>query len=250
MRLYQHILYWVLVVAGLTLVFGNAFKSYSEAFYFVSLLLPVVMGTSYFFNYFLVPRYLFAKRFRLFALYTIYMVIVSLCLELLASITAMLLIIHFKVNETGPLVTDIYFLALIMYFFVFVKSFILLLNHYYSDKRVIHELEIRQQQLEKGYFTITSDRKTRRIQFDDVLYIESLADYVKIHLKDGQEISSKHKISRLEEELPDIFLRIHRSFLVNTRNTNTFTREYVVIGDLELPVGRSFKQNVVKFLDQ
>ena len=207
------------------------------------------MGTSYFFNYYLVPRYLFTKRFGLFALYTFYLLVVSLCLELLASVSAMLLIVFFKVNDTGPLVTDVYFLALILYFFVFVKSFILMLNRYFSDKQVIHALEIRQQQMEQGYFTITSERKTRRISFDDVQYVESLADYVKIHLKDGKEITSKHKISHLENELPDTFLRIHRSFLVNTNYVDAFTREYVLMGDLELPVGRSFKQNVVKFLD-
>jgi hypothetical protein len=207
------------------------------------------MGTSYFFNYYLVPRYLFTKRFGLFALYTFYLLVVSLCLELLASVSAMLLIVFFKVNDTGPLVTDVYFLALIMYFFVFVKSFILMLNRYFSDKQVIHALEIRQQQMEQGYFTITSERKTRRISFDDVQYVESLADYVKIHLKDGKVITSKHKISHLENELPDTFLRIHRSFLVNTNYVDAFTREYVLMGDLELPVGRSFKQNVVKFLD-
>lgn len=250
MKIYQHILYWILVIIGLTLIFGNAFKSYTESFYFVSLLLPVVMGTSYFFNYYLVPNYLFPRKFWLFGLYTFYMVIVSLSLELLACIGAMLLIIFLKVNETGPLVTDVYFLALIMYFFVFLKSFLLLVKHYFLDRQVIHDLELKQQQLDQGYFTVRSERKSVRLQFEEVMFIESLADYVRIHTLDGREINTKQKISKLESELPDIFVRIHRSFLVNKNNTSLFTREYVMVGENEIPVGRSYKQNVVRYLEK
>ncbi len=98
MKTYQHIIFWVLVYASLTLIFTNWFEGRIEAFYYVSLLLPVVMGTSYFFNYYLVPRYLFNRRFFLFGLYSFYMLVVSLCLELIVSVVAMLLIIYF-VNQ-------------------------------------------------------------------------------------------------------------------------------------------------------
>ena len=248
MKTYQHIIFWIIVIIGLTLVFGDWFQSYSEAFYYVCLLLPIVMGTSYFFNYYLVPKYLFARRFILFGLYSLYMVIVSLCLEIIASILAMLLMIRFQVNETSPLVNDVFLLAFILYFIVFVKSFILLVKHYFIDQRAIQDLEMKQMKLEKGFFTVTSRRQTSRIQFNEVLYIESLSDYVKIHTEDGREIVTKQKISGLEKELPDIFLRIHRSFLINTEKATSFSREIVKIGELELPVGRSYKTNVIASL--
>jgi len=250
MKIYQHIIYWILVITGLTLIFGNAFKSYIEAFYYVTLLLPVVMGTSYFFNYYLVPRFLFPRKFWLFALYSMYMFIVSLCLELLACIGAMLLIIFLEVNETGALVTDVYFLALIMYFFVFLQSFMLLVKHYFIDRQIILDMELKQQQLEQGYFTVRSERKSVRLQFEEVTFIESLADYVRIHTIDGRAINTKQKISKLETDLPEIFVRIHRSFLVNRNNTSRFTREYVVVGENEIPVGRSYKNNVIRYLEK
>ena len=124
MKVYQHILFWIVVTASLTLIFANWFGGHVEAFYYVSLLLPVVMGTSYFFNYFLVPRYLFQRKFRKFGIYTFYMFVVSLCLELLASASAMLLIVYFGVNEAGPLVTDVFTLAIILYFIVYSFNFI------------------------------------------------------------------------------------------------------------------------------
>jgi len=244
MKTYQHILFWVLVHAGLTLVFTRWFQGAVEAFYYVSLLLPVVIGTSYFFNYFLVPRYLFRKKFLQFGLYASYMLVVSLCLELLASMVAMLVIIRFRSNEAGPLVTDVFTLALVMYFIVFLKSFIMLIRHYFKDQRAIRELEEKQLQMEEGAFTVRSNRTSSRINYQDVLYIESLADYVKIHRSDGGEITSKEKISHLERQLPDMFLRIHRSFIVNKTRVTAFSSESLKIGETELPISRSFRKKV------
>ena len=52
----------------------------------------------------------------------------------------------------------------------------------------------------------------------------------------------------MEKYLPDGFLRIHRSFIVNRSKISTFSREYVIIGEKELPISRSYKQEVVSRL--
>jgi len=174
MKPYQHIIFWILVYASLTLIFASWFHGHVEAFFYVSFLLPVVIGTSYFFNYFLVPCFLFQRKFLKFGLYSFYMLVVSLCLELMASVIAMLTIIHFGINATGPLVTDVFSLAIILYFIILFKSFILLIKHYFVDQHAINELEEKQLQLEKGHFNVRSNRQTSRISFEDVLYIESL----------------------------------------------------------------------------
>lgn len=248
MKTYQHIIFWILVYGVLTLIFGSWFGGYDEAYFFVSLLLPVVMGTSYFFNYFLVPRFLFTRKFRKFTIYSFYMLVVSLCLELLASIVSLLLIIKFGVSGTGPLVTDVYTLAGILYFIVLFKSFILLIKHYFVDQRAIGELEEKQSMLDRGYFTVRSQRQTSRIRFDELLYIESLADYIQFHMEDGTQVTSKEKISHMEKVLPDGYIRIHRSFIVNRAKISKYSREFVILGETELPISRSYKQEVVKVL--
>ncbi len=244
MKTYQHIIFWIVVHASLTLIFGKMFGSYTEGFYYVSLLIPVVIGTSYFFNYFLVPRYLFTRKFSRFGLYTFYMLVVSLTLELLASVSSMLLIIQFGVNRTGPLVTDVFLLAIILYFIVLFKSFILLIKHYFIDQGAINRLEEAQSKIEKGFITVRSNRKTSRIDYDKLHYIESLADYIKIHLADGGEVISKMKISHVENELPDSFLRIHRSFIVNTEKITSFSSEEIHLDGIELPVSRTYRSKV------
>lgn len=247
-KIWQHILFWVLVYSFLTHVVADWFQGYELALYFISFQMPVIIGTSYFFNYFLVPRYLFTRRFGSFILYTVYMLIVSLCMECVSGIVAFLVIIHLGVSEVGVLITDVFTLGGILYFVVLFMSFILLVKHYFMDQRILFELEEKQQKLERGYFTIRSQRKNTRIRYSEVLYIESLSDYVQIHLEDGEILSSKEKISRMEELLPEDFVRIHRSFLVNREKVRSFNHEQVVLGSVELPVSRTYKQAALESL--
>lgn len=250
MKTYQHIIFWILVHASLTMIFGKWFESYLEAFYYVSLLLPVVMASSYFFNYYLVPRYLFTRRFLLFGIYSFYMFVISLTLELLASVTSMLMMIKFRINETGPLVTDVFLLAIILHFVVLIMAFILLIKHYFIDQSAIGELEEEKLKFQKGFITVWSQRKQTRIEFENLRYIESMSDYVKIHMVDGGELSSKEKISHLEKELPESFIRIHRSFIINREKVSSFNREEVILGEIELPISRSYRAKAVSALKE
>jgi two-component system response regulator LytT len=157
----------------------------------------------------------------------------------------MLLIIYYGINKTAGLITDVFTLAIILYFIVFFKSFILLIKHYFVDQQAISELEEKQSQIEKGYFTIRSNRQTSRVSFEELLYIESLADYIQIHRIQGSPITSKEKISHMETVLPDHFIRIHRSFIVNSRKVSNYTREHVEIGGKELPISRTYKKDAI-----
>lgn len=95
---------------------------------------------------------------------------------------------------------------------------------------------------------VRADKKMVKILLQDILYIESLKDYVLIHLPD-KRIITKQKISYLEEKLPDDkFLRIHRSFLVSIDKIEAFSPSQVEINEKELPIGRSYKNTVNEIL--
>lgn len=249
MKTWHHIFFWILVYGTLTLIFTRWTGVAMEAFYYVSLLMPVIIGTSYFFNYVLVPRYLFKRRFFQFGLYSFYMLVVSLCLEMVAGILAFLVIAYYDINENGMLITDVFIMAGLLYFVVLVMSFILLIKHYFVDQLAIDNLEEKQAQLEQGYFTVRSNRQTANIKFEELLYLESLADYIEFHLVDGSVITSKEKISHMEKALPEGFFRIHRSFIVNRSKISSFSREYVMMGEKELPISRSYKQKALSKLN-
>lgn len=248
MKAWHHIIFWIAVYGLLTIIFSDRFGGSMEAFYYVSLLMPIIIGTSYFFNYFLVPRYLFKRKFFLFGIYSLYMLVVSVCLEMIAAISALLLVIYYGINENAILFTDVFTMAGILYFIVLLTSFILLLKHYYMDQRAIDSLEEKQAQIDLGYFTVRSNRQTSSIQFDELVYLESLGDYIEFHLENGTSISSKEKISHMEDRLPEGFLRIHRSFIVNRSKISSFAMDHVMVGEMELPISRSYKQRVVGVL--
>ncbi len=96
------------------------------------------------------------------------------------------------------------------------------------------------------YFRV--DRKMVKIFLHDILYIEGFSDYVKI-ITSTKTIITKQLISALEETLPkEIFIRIHRSFIISISKINSYNADLIVIGNAELPIGRLFKQNVIRKL--
>ena len=87
-----------------------------------------------------------------------------------------------------------------------------------------------------------------KINMDDILYMESLKDYVKVYTSNGA-ITTKYKISDMEDELSGkSFLRIHRSFIINLKHITAFTASDVEIGKTELPIGESYKEHVTRAL--
>jgi two-component system LytT family response regulator len=101
---------------------------------------------------------------------------------------------------------------------------------------------------EAQFIYLKSGHKYFKVDTRDILYAESLKDYVNVHTKE-KVITSKYKISDLEKELDGKgFLRIHRSYIVNTLHITAFTTYDVEIGKIELPIGNSYKAYVFKAL--
>lgn len=100
------------------------------------------------------------------------------------------------------------------------------------------------------FMFVRADRKMVKIDFDAILYIESLSDYVKI-LTLEKTIITRETISNLEEKLPkDKFIRIHRSFIVSFKSIASYTNEFIEINEKALPISRSYKESVLQKLAQ
>ncbi len=94
------------------------------------------------------------------------------------------------------------------------------------------------------FLYLRADRKMVKILFCDILYVESLKDYLKI-VTVNKTIITRHSISSLEEMLPKkSFLRIHRSYIVALDKIDSFNGETIDIAKNELPIGRLFKHDV------
>jgi DNA-binding LytR/AlgR family response regulator len=81
-----------------------------------------------------------------------------------------------------------------------------------------------------------------KLPVTEIIYIESLDEYVKVHVK-GKFLITRESISMLEEKLPsNLFVRIHRSFLISTKSVTSVGSDGVTIDGKILPFGRAFKQ--------
>ena len=101
---------------------------------------------------------------------------------------------------------------------------------------------------EDAFITLRADRKNLKVSLNDILYIESLKDYIKV-VPPAKTIVTKQSISSIEETLPkNQFIRIHRSFIVSINKIETFTNEIIEIGKKELPISRMYKMEVNKAL--
>nr|WP_321406036.1 LytTR family DNA-binding domain-containing protein [uncultured Carboxylicivirga sp.] len=240
---YYHILYWLFVVFILTIIFGRSWGNNTAALFFVSMLLPIVLGTSYFFNYVLVPKYYLKKKYLKFGLYTFYMFVVSLYLESIVIMFSFIYLGNFNFHNLAPNSFDTLLLAVVMYLLVFLGSFLLMARQIKEREQQIKLLITEQNKNKSSTLELTSNRKTVKIPYDDIIYIESMADYIKVHTT-KDEIISKEKISKLADRLPSQFIRIHRSFIVNKSRIKTVAYNELTVDDITLNIGRSYQKEV------
>ncbi len=102
----------------------------------------------------------------------------------------------------------------------------------------------------KEVIPVHSEKKTVLIPVEDILYVESLKEYIKFHTRTSTHVS-KYAITRLESELDSRrFLRIHRSFIVALAHVNAFNATEVEVHGKSLPIGGSYRETVLPALER
>jgi len=102
------------------------------------------------------------------------------------------------------------------------------------------------------FLFLKSDHKIKRINFNDILYIEGMKDYVKVYTQNTPKpVLSLSSLKMLESKLPESkFMRVHRSFIVNLDKIDTIERSRIVFGKEYIPVSDQYKDGFQMFLDK
>ena len=104
-------------------------------------------------------------------------------------------------------------------------------------------------QIKADYMFVKCDQKLIKIRFNDIDYIEGMKDYVKIFTNDKM-IVTLHTMKFFESNLPShIFIRIHKSYIVNVDAIKTISGNELEINQTKIPIGNSFKDNVLKHIN-
>jgi DNA-binding LytR/AlgR family response regulator len=130
----------------------------------------------------------------------------------------------------------------------FLKAVNKIMNTTIQQANYLEGGSIAEKEPAENFIHFRSDRKILKISLDDILYIESLKDYIKV-VTNTKTFLTKHSISSLEENLPThSFIRIHRSYIIAINKIEFYTNELVGVGKQELPISRMYRHEVEKIL--
>ena len=206
-----HVLFWVLILAFYVVFFGRKNNNYLLTFFFVGLLMPVTISTTYFLNYYLVPNYLMKERYGFFLLYFIYTLIGSLFMEMMISMLTFIVMAGIKIKDMSPASIDIFFLLTSLLMVVFFGVAIKMMLHWRKSKddyqllmgdKVEAELKFLKVQLNPHFlfntlnnlYYLTTEKSEKAPQA--ILQLSEMLDYV-MH-------SSKAVFVPLDKELKQV----------------------------------------------
>lgn len=102
----------------------------------------------------------------------------------------------------------------------------------------------------ENFILLRADKKTHKIKIGDILFLESMGDYVKVHFRNEKLIVHETLIG-LHSKLPGkTFIRIHKSYVISTNHFNYIEGNMVKIGDTEIPIGLKYKSDFLEILEK
>jgi len=122
------------------------------------------------------------------------------------------------------------------------ERFFQAINKFKKERQAAH------QSAAKDFLLLKSDRKIYRITPTDILYIEGMSNYVRVFLKDKQ-LMVYDSLTAMERQLPGCFLRIHKSYIINTLAMDAFSHECVEIRGKAIAIGGVYKKEILAILN-
>ncbi len=112
-----------------------------------------------------------------------------------------------------------------------------------------NEFEFRKNRSVQTHLMIRADYKLYRIDFENILFIEGLDDYIQIHQTNGTKIVARYSMKSILAKLPDQkFMRIHRSYIVATNQIKSIQNKTVTLNEFVLPIGDTYREDILKLI--
>ena len=105
---------------------------------------------------------------------------------------------------------------------------------------------------DKEYISVKADYKVSLVKISDIVHLESEGEYVRMHLADGTTITTLFRLKNMEAALPsDMFMRVHRSYIVNLRTIKAYVKGRIFLNDTEyVPIGENYKEAFQGYIDK
>jgi len=247
-RIAKHLLYWLVFVCFFTLIWGTYDNDYYRNFMIQVFSLPSRLILVYVTLFFLFPRFLLKKKYGKFVLlYILLLIAVTVFIQrvFFFYIIQPTYLQNFKssnffaITEIMNTLLDVNIAIIIPFGYAFFKSW------QKTNQKTI-ELEKKQLEYINGdefiYFKV--EKSLQKIFIKDIIFIESLKNYIKVKTTEREIIVYK-SISSIQESLPkEKFLRVHRSYIVNLDFIDSFSPSKLDLKGVTIPIGRKYKAEV------
>jgi DNA-binding LytR/AlgR family response regulator len=94
---------------------------------------------------------------------------------------------------------------------------------------------------------IKSGTQTHQVDIADILYLQKDGNYMNYHLSHSK-IMARESVAEALTALPNTFIQVQKSYIVNTKAINSFTNDNILIGNSQIPIGQQYKANLLGFL--
>ena len=231
-----HFLFWVAIWFFFVYFFSYNSNNTNYVTWFSSFLLPITMITTYFVVYYLIPKYLLTKKYKLFALYSAYTLVFSTYLIIIAIFGSFVFLSNMELQNMPPMSRNYIFVLILVYLVVFIVSFISLLSHNFQTQNENKELQnkILETQLQiKGQelqylkkqihphflfntlntiygFALKQSKNTPEI----ILKLSNLLDYI-LYQVDKPKVSLKEEVLHIKEYIELEKIRFQDTLKVN-----------------------------------
>jgi len=112
-------------------------------------------------------------------------------------------------------------------------------------QKVRNEYQFRHMTNAQTHLMIRADYKLYRIEYEDIKYIEGLDDYIQIHLENKTKVVARFSMKNIISKLPEnLFIRVHRSFIVPIKKIKTIQNKTILIDEISIPIGDTFREDV------
>ncbi|MEX0313204.1 MAG: LytR/AlgR family response regulator transcription factor [Allomuricauda sp.] len=236
-RVATHAIFWMLYYVLFGLIWVGK-EGYLASFYLEFVLLPIRILAVYVTIYFLLPRFLLKRKFKeFFAGYAVTLLLGGI----LQRVFIHLFYEELLLNDSS---SGLFNIMMLVRAIVLINTTVLLVlgAKLFQLWAIEHE---KNEGLETEILEIRSNRKTHRVPFESILFVEGLGNYVTYHLADKSKITSYGSIKSALQVLPDNFKRVHKSYIVNKAHIKAYDAMTIDVQDNSIPRGKSISDEVL-----
>lgn len=103
---------------------------------------------------------------------------------------------------------------------------------------------------EHNYIFIKANRKLIKLNFDDILFVKGLGNYVELFVRDNKKHVYYKTLKSIIDKLPDEFMRVHNSSIVNLKNVEYIEDNHLIIGNHKIIMAKSYKDCVLSSIEK